>query len=225
MSSICNTLNTLLINKKVTPSQIRTQKVRKYLKFLRMISKFLGIFMKLLRRKRKYLEYKSIRAFANPIISYILRESKNQEQKVSKHVWKIVNDNHFFLFMSFWKRSLYKVKRCIRRYLKIREARLEVLIQISKKYGNMAGKDSRRVSLNTTAGVIGLGIAAQRRKKQILSEYLRDYMQKHLIASKDSQQPLKLFSNIQLIAYQLHNLTKQLDQNRSRKRHTDIYNI
>lgn len=190
-----------------------------------MISKILGIFMVLLRRKRKYLEYKTVKSFAPPLISHIAHEIKVHERAVNKIIWKIVNCNHLYLFMSFWKRSLYIVKRCIKRYLRVREARLVAMTHMLRKFGHNTVKDSRRVSLNTTSGLIGLGIAAQKRKKQIFSEFLRKFMQNHLATSKSSQQSLNFFSNIPQTATQLLSLISQPDSTRHRKRNTDIFNF
>ena len=191
-----------------------------------MISKILGTFMVLLRRKRKFLEYKAVKSFAPPLISHIAHEIKVHERAVNKIVWKIVNCNHLFLFMSFWKRSLFIVKRSMKRYLRVREARLVALGHMVRKLGHRIEKDSRRVSLTTTSGVISLGIAAQKRKKQVFSEFLRKFMQDHLTTSMSFHQPLNFFTKVPQMATQLLSLLMPLPEpTRHRKRNTTIINL
>jgi hypothetical protein len=160
------------------------------------MSKILGKFGKILKRKRKFLEYKNVRSVANPMIEWIEHERINLSKTVSRNVWKMVNNNHLFLFLHFWKKNILKIQHHARRYLAIRESRVVVMTQMYNKLITSYGpKDSRRSALALTnfLGILNVAPAAKRR---IVIEYMRSYLHNYAKdVAENGKKPLRLYLN------------------------------
>lgn len=118
----------------------------------------------------------TIRFMAEPLIALVESERKNMARLVSRNTWKIANTNHLLLLMYFWKRSLYKLQRAVRKFLQVRHARIGVLIKFYNKCMGAASPTSRRASLLSVINITGANTTSLVIKKRIVGDYLRTYL-------------------------------------------------
>jgi hypothetical protein len=199
---------------KIHQKKKNRERVQKFLRFLRNISKFLGIFMVTLSKKRKYLEYKNVRNLASPTISLIFHEIQVFERSVSKYMYKLVNSHQLMLLMSFWKRSVVKIQREYRRYCKVKEARLTAIGIIYNKF-IPSSREKRRVSLIPLKNFLDVGGLTARQKKALFSNYLSEILLKHV---REKNSIFKLFT--EKTAMVSHLLIQSNGLGKSKKRMT-----
>lgn len=191
------------------------------------MSTVLGKFGKILKRKRKFLEYKNIRFLSTPLIEWINHERVNLSKTVSRNVWKIVNNNHLFLFIYSWRKNIYKIQFYIRRFLAVREARIIVVTKMYNKLitiNQNPNKDSRRstLPLSNFLGIINVAPASKRR---IVMDYIKNYLHNY---AKDSVQngkkALRLYLNKEaMISYFLIASNGLQNSVKGRKRNTEFF--
>ena len=197
-------------------------RVYKFLKFLKKMSKFLGIFMVMLRKKRKFLEFKNVRALAPPTIFYINHEIKVFEKSISKYMYKLVNDHQLMLLISFWKRSIIKVQRAYRKFCKVKEARLIAISKVYTKFVPNSKKENRRVSLVPVANFLSINHFTARQKRTLFMNYLLEFLYKHI--KERYGMVVKLFTEkTAMVSYLLIHTNGFGKQATSRKRNTDVY--
>ncbi|OMJ96184.1 hypothetical protein SteCoe_369 [Stentor coeruleus] len=185
-----------IINTKIRIKIHKAKRLRKLIVYLQIMSKILGKFGKILKRKRKFLEYKNVRSVANPMIEWIEHERVNLSKTVSRNVWKIVNNNHLFLLLHFWKKNILKIQHHVRRYLTIREARVVVMTQMYNKLITSHGpKDNRRSALVLT-NFLGILNVAPASKRRIVIEYMRSYLHNYAKdVIENGKKSLRLYLN------------------------------
>ena len=197
-------------------------RVYKFLKILKKMSKFLGIFMVMLRKKRKFLEFKNVRALAPPTIFYINHEIKVFEKSISKYMYKLVNDHQLMLLISFWKRSVIKVQRAYRKFCKVKEARLIAISKVYMKFIPNSKKENRRVSLVPVANFLSVNHFTARQKRALFLSYLIEFLYKHV--RERYGMIVKLFTEkTAMVSYLLIHTNGFAKQTNSRKRNTDVY--
>lgn len=180
----------------VIPNQQKIKRLQKLFTFFQIIATVLGKFGKILRRKRKFLEYKNIRFLSKPLIDWMHHERINLSKTVSRNIWKIVNNNHLFLIMYTFKKIAIRIQYYIRRYLAIREARITVMtLMYNKLITNNGSKDSRRVNFPLT-NFLGVINVPPSKKRMIVADYIKSYLHNHAKGNFEKRKKnLRLFLN------------------------------
>jgi hypothetical protein len=170
---------------------------------------FLGKFLILLKKKRKFLMYKNVRLFLHPFVEHIERKQRVFFRDISKFLWKVINSQHFSRLLIVWKQKVDVLQVAFKNYLAVREARILALSRAYNKT-NHPGTSHRRVTL--VPGLLSEVMQPSRRRNII--EYIKWYISRFLT----TQNSFQLLSD--------HKSQKEFFQRPSitstRKRHTAI---
>lgn len=132
--------------------------------------------------------YRNVRVYVTPVFMHIEKEKRNFCREISKFVWKVTNSHHCLRLFLAWRQSFQMITRLIKRSVRVRRARIELLTLIFNKYSAQIPKKDRRVSLTSTPNSKSIPDP-----KKIVKDYLRFYL--HQQAKFKS--PFRLYSDKQ----------------------------
>ena len=175
-----------------------------------------------------------MRFLVDPISQWMESERKTLVRLVNRNSWKIANSNHLLLLLYFWKRSIFKLHRCVKRFLQISQARVAAMTRLYTKQLSTASASPRRGSLLSAANLgdsLSLNISARRR---IASDYIRSYLHNYCRLLKqyhESEDPTKkrpafcLYSDKPpMVSYFLIASTGLQNSSAHKKRNTEFFN-
>lgn len=175
-----------------------------------------------------------MKTFALPICEYLTAKHKTFCHAVSKYTWKMVNSNHLLLLQAFWKRSIYRIQKNVRKYFKIREARIIAMNKLyAKYYVPLNHKDNRRVTIIPLIHVPDVIVTSEVNRRKIIISYLRQYLhdfaKEELRKEKDSERAyrkgiLKIYTErTKFFSFSIVSGTGLHRNRRSFKRNTEIF--
>ena len=142
-------------------------------------TKYLGKFLILLKRKRRFLYYKPVKLFFSPFAGFIEKKQAGFGREISKFLWKVVNSQHFARLLIVWRKNVIVLQVAVKDFLFVREARILALSRIvNNTNSHIASSHHRRVTI--VPGIMHETDIVQPSRKRNIIEYIKWYLQRYL---------------------------------------------
>ena len=167
------------IKKKILYRKVCKMETQKMIWRFACFTKYLGKFLILLKTKRKFLYYKPVRLFLNPVVGFIEKKQGSFAREISKFLWKVVNSQHFARLLIVWRKNVIVLQVAVRDFLLIRDARILALSRIVNRHNShIASSHHRRVTI--VPGIMHETDIVQPSRKRNIIEYIKFYLQRYL---------------------------------------------